>query len=356
METLGASKDRVRLLKRMSGATVAEGRRQWRRVDSGSIVASWRASIPRLIAVIAGAQLVAGQTADDYVDEALFEQGLSMPPEMQVNPYGLVGVASDGRSLDSLLLQPAFTALAAVAAGETASRSMQLGYAALESMLRTQVADAFRAADSIATTTRRVTTYVRVLTPPSCSRCVVLAGSDHAWNTAFRRHPGCDCISLPTTRTRGLEYRTDPDEYFRSLSAAEQDRVFTKAGAAAIRDGADIGQVVNARRRAAGMNPAISRRLRTRARDIGLDAAGFARTGRGSLQTVNVLGEEFFVTLEGRPVQLPGGGSAPRLMPESIYQIARDRDHAISLLRRHGYIIDRPRYLPGADGRLTRVA
>lgn len=355
MATLKASSDRVRLLKRMSLATVAEGRKRWRQVDTSSIVASWQASIPRLIAVIAGAQLVAGQTADEYAETALSEQGLSMPPESQVNPYGLVGVASDGRSLDSLLIQPALVVLGAIALGEPTARSMQLGYVSLESALRTQVSDAFRAADSVAFTNRRVTTYVRVLTPPSCSRCVVLAGSDYAWSTAFRRHPGCDCLSLPTTKTRGMDQRTDPKSYFESLSVDEQDRIFTKAGAQAIRDGADIGQVVNARRRAAGMTPSVSKRLQRRAKEIGVDTAGFARQGRGQLQTVNVLGDEFFVTLEGKPLQLPGGGSAPRLMPESIYQIARDRDHAIALLKRHGYIFDRPQFLPGPDGRLIRI-
>lgn len=354
--TLQASRDRVSLLKRTSRAAVSEARRLWRGINTSQINTSWQAALPRLITVISGAQLLAGETADDYIAAALSAQDIVKPPEAQIDPAGLVGVASDGRPLASLLIQPALTAMAAVSAGSTVSRAMQTGYAALEMVTRTQVSDAFRAADSVASTGRRVTTYVRVLTPPSCSRCVILAGSDRAWHTAFRRHPGCDCVSLPTTRTRGFARRTDPDSYFRSLSVEEQDRVFTKSGAQAIRDGADIGSVVNARRKAAGMTGTVSNRVRKRAREAGLDADDFVSVdGRRQLRAVNVLGEDRFVTLEGRQVQLPGGGTAPRLMPESIYQIAESQEHAIRLLKRHGYLFDRPSFIPGPDGRLVRV-
>src|SRR5690606_23965723 len=33
--------------------------------------------------------------------------------------------------------------------------------------------------------------YVRMLTPPSCSRCTVLAGRWYRKNAGFARHPGC---------------------------------------------------------------------------------------------------------------------------------------------------------------------
>ena len=55
----------------------------------------------------------------------------------------------------------------------------------------------------------------------------------------------------------------DPYEAFNNMSEAEQNRVFAKAGARAIRDGADIFQVVNARRhmayRGAFTNEGITR-------------------------------------------------------------------------------------------------
>lgn len=335
---LKASSDRAAELKRTSAAATAEARRLWRQVDLARVGPSWIELLPRLLLVLLGAQLLAARGAEAYVDAALGQQDITKPVEGELNPWGLVGTASDGDSLETLLLQPALTTLGALAAGTARSKALQLGWSSLNLITRTQVADAYRNADAVAGTTRRVTQYVRVLTPPSCSRCAILAGDGRAWNTAFRRHPGDDCISMPTTRDKGMDYRTDPMSYFESLSRSEQDRIFTKHGAQAIRDGADIYAVVNARRRAAGMTDTVTERLNRRGKRIGLDAQEFARNGRGRLRTVNVLGQDTYVTLEGRPVRLPGGGSAPRMMPESIYAIARDQEHAISLLRLHGYI------------------
>jgi hypothetical protein len=79
------------------------------------------------------------------------------------------------------------------------------------------------------------------------------------------------------------------------MDAAEQDRVFGKGGAQAIRDGADMAKVVNARR---GM-----------------------------------------VTAEGRLFTTEAAGRTPRLMPEQIYRDAASREDAIRLLRRFGYIL-----------------
>ncbi|PRY56448.1 hypothetical protein [Glycomyces artemisiae] len=336
---LKASSDRAAHLKRTSAAATAEARRLWRRVDLTRVAASWLDLLPRLLVVIAAAQLDAARTAEAYTAAALGQQDITKPTEGELDPWALVGTASDGRPLESLLMQPALTTLSALAAGTVRSRALGLGWTALDMICRTQVADAFRNADSVAGVNRRVTEYVRVLTPPSCSRCAILAGDGRAWNTAFRRHPGDDCISMPTTRDKGMDHRTDPMAYFESLSQAEQARIFTKAGAQAIRDGADIYAVVNARRRAAGMTGTVTNRLTRRGKDIRLDANQFAITGRrGRLRTVNVLGQDTYITLEGRPVRLPGGGSAPRMMPESIYAIARDQEHAIRLLRLHGYI------------------
>jgi hypothetical protein len=80
---------------------------------------------------------------------------------------------------------------------------------------------------------------------------------------------------------------------------------------------------------------------------------------RGRLETVNVFGRDLYVTTEGTTTRGLAGvrlgarengvkaseearytsARAPRLMPESIYQIADgDRDEAIRLLKRFGYI------------------
>src|SRR5690606_25790677 len=80
------------------------------------------------------------------------------------------------------------------------------------------------------------------------SRCVILAGRFYRKNTGFQRHPGCDCRHIPASESVAGDLAVDPRAYFDSLTEAEQDKAFTKAGAEAIRAGADIGQVVNARR------------------------------------------------------------------------------------------------------------
>ena len=110
----------------------------------------------------------------------------------------------------------------------------------------------------------------------------------------------CDCRHIPSTEVVAGDLVTDPSAYFDSLSLEEQNRVFTNAGARAIREGADMGRVVNARR---GMSMA------------------------------QVAGRELLVTSER------ARRGRVRLMPESIFEVARSREEALRLLRTHGYIV-----------------
>ena len=119
-----------------------------------------------------------------------------------------------------------------------------------------------------------------------------------------------DCIHIPAVEDSADDARTDPIAYFRSLSGAQQDQVFTRAGAQAIRDGADIYQVVDARR---GTYTAGGRTY-TR--------TGTTRRGLAGLR----LGAR--------------GRTAGRLTTDQIYlEAAGDRDEAVRLLELHGYII-----------------
>jgi hypothetical protein len=176
--------------------------------------------------------------------------------------------------------------------------------------------------------TPAVTGYVRMLNPPSCSRCVVLAGvkypkmggrvfrmdRDGKWvpeysaTGAFERHPMCDCIPIPVNEDTAGDLATNPYAYFDSLSREEQDRTFTKAGAEAIRDGADIHKVVNARR-------------------------------GGGVRKAQILGRELWTTLEGTSKSGQFRRRQYRLMPESIYAIATDRADALRLLKVYGYVL-----------------
>lgn len=269
----------------------------WSRIDPGNISVSWMAKLDQPLTAVTGAQQLAATTADAYVGEALAAQGIEGAVDGAVVASRLAGIASDGRQLASLLYQPAIHTLQTISAGSPPTRALQAGRLSLDMIVRTQVADAGRAATGIGITARGVG-YVRQLNPPSCARCVILAGKFFRWNTGFRRHPRCDCIHVPTTQGRAGVLHTDPRGYFDGLSRAEQDRTFTRAGADAIRDGADMGQVVNARR--------------------GMTAAGTTTE-----------------STTRRGVARPG-----RLMPEEIYRRSLgDRAEAVRLLRLNGYLI-----------------
>jgi hypothetical protein len=298
----------------LSASLLAEADRLWVSVDRENIRDSWIPLINRLVVLLAAIQQIAAAEADNYVAQALVAQDVGSEPDAQLRPDGFVGFASDGRPLDSLIYEAVPATLTAIAAGASQSQAMATGWATLDMILSTQVADSFRSSASVAMATRpQVTKYVRMLVPSSCSRCAILAG---AWSsrTAFRRHPRCDCIAIPSTESTSTDLvsdaRVDPKDYFNSLSRAEQDRVFTQAGAEAIRDGADIGRVVNARRKAAGLNPS---QPITRGRLV--------RDAQGRYTTAE---------LRGKGV---------RLMPESIYELAAgDKELTLTMLRQYGYI------------------
>lgn len=290
----------------------------WGQVDRSRILDSWRVLVPALLQTIMTAQAQAAAESTPYVDEAIRVQGGNSPTLGQILPLALVGWASDGRPLDTLLLSPAFSAIEALNRGATLPNALSFGRAHAQMIAATQVADAYRNAATIASTTRRVDHYVRAITPPSCSRCIILAGDDMWWKTDFKRHPKCNCIAVPVVGDPREDLITDPKAYFDSLSEAEQDRIFTKAGARAIRDGADMARVVNARRKAAGLS-------------------GAAQGQRRSLARRNVFGADLFTTAQ-LTVYGSRGQKLVRLMPESIYEMAKDHADAIRLLKAHGYI------------------
>ena len=295
MSALEVAADHARSRARLAEKLRLEAREAWARVDPAHISETWAAQIPRLLLLVTAGQHAAAVTADRYVAEALVEQGLNPVTEGRLDAAALSGIAADGRPLESLLAQPGITVKVALAGGQTLERAMAGGGALAELIAHTQVADAGRVADQVALTSRRhATGFVRMVVGKSCSRCIVLAGRWYRWNAGFNRHPHCDCTGIPAPESAD-DLRTDPKKLFASMSQAEQDQVFGKAGAQAIREGADIGRVVNARR---GMQ-----------------------------------------TADGRLYTTEAAGRRPRLMPEQIFRDVKDRDDAIRLLKLHGYIL-----------------
>src|SRR5690606_31251703 len=90
--------------------------------------------------------------------------------------------------------------------------------------------------------------HVRHLNLPSCSRCAVLAGRVYRFSDGFQRHPGCDCVMIPTTVAA-------PDLTYDPAQLARDGRVtgLSKSDLRALGEGADFNQVVNVRAKKAGL-------------------------------------------------------------------------------------------------------
>lgn len=160
--------------------------------------------------------------------------------------------------------------------------------------------------------------FVRVLRLPSCGRCVALAGRTYTSSEAFPRHPLCDCEHWPVgseeeAKRGGLVI--DP------LEAVKRGQVrgLSKADLRAIEDGASVTSVVNARRGGGSRPPGMTNAVNAEVFGRVVKATTESATARGSWRQRNP--------------KLP-----VRLRPESIYEHARDREHALRLLRMYGYI------------------
>jgi hypothetical protein len=323
-----AARQRSRI-QRIALATRLAIARQWRRLDTSALTASWDGGIGRqaTLALSAG-QYAAAQGATPFVTAAMALQDLD--PDASEGAFvaeTLAGMASDGRPLSSLLYESLIDVKERLGRGAALDDAMRIGLGSLERMVDTQVADAARVGISVASTARKdIQWFVRTLTPPSCARCAILAGKITSVERPFPRHPRCDCINLPIgDRKLANEMVRSPMDYFKSLGEADQNATFTKAGAQAIRDGADIFQVVNARR---GMSTAGS--FVTGSGETAVTHRGRTISGRFTSEGMTRRG----LAAQGLR-KTPG---ARRLTPEAIMALASDRDEAIRLLRRFGYL------------------
>lgn len=213
--------------------------------------------------VVATHQAAQARLSETAVAAMLVEQGIDAAPEARLS-------------------------LTAFTTSTEMFASMASGATSLDRLVESLVQDAGRSAESVATTARPKLGHVRYLSPPSCSRCAVLAGRFYRYSAGFQRHPNCDCVMVPTTEQAGPEMVSDPTDLVR------EGRVtgLSKADLKAVSDGADLNQVVNVRR----------------------TQSGLIESGR---------------TLARRG----------RLTPEGIYRLASSQDEAVAMLRRFGYLL-----------------
>jgi hypothetical protein len=283
----------------------------------GSNLAAWPKLLPQLVTMLTQAQLAAATGAQEYVGAAVNLQGATPAPAGRLNPRAFAGVASDGRDLTSLVDFPMFEVEAFTSGGMPVADALGVGLRHLGRIVATQVQDAARVATGVGIVNdRRAAGYLRVVTPPSCSRCTILAGKWYAYNAGFTRHPQCDCTSAPGTdelpppSPRALYGQMSPDERRKAGWSLADQR--------AIDDGGDLSQVVNARKDLRSVSIAGQQ----------LQATGHGATRRG---------------LAGQRLGGRSKSKALRLTPESIYseseRLGWSRDETIRVLTLHGYIL-----------------
>lgn len=304
--------------------------RLWRGMSAATIEADLEGEAgAAILAAVAAGQLTLAQGAQAFVAGAMAEQGGTAVPEALLIAEAFAGMAPDGGPLETLLYVPAIGVQRRIAAGMTGDEAMIGGLADMARYIATSVSDAARSSAQVGMAAEpRCVAYTRVVTLPACSRCIVLSGQQYRYSEGFLRHPNCDCQMVPL-RDREWGQVPTPQRLFDQLSEEQQRQVFTVAGARAIREGADIGQVANARRKGA-MSVA-----HVHGRDVAVTSEG---TTRRSLygQQLRRAGGRFAKV----PGQRYARSTALRLMPEEIFRLhPEDRDEQLRQLRRYGYIV-----------------
>ncbi|QUI32444.1 hypothetical protein H9W91_17430 [Streptomyces alfalfae] len=304
----------------LAAATALAVRAVWQGVDPENLQASWAARAPLAAELIGAGQLAAAASAEPWLVAEVGEGEGTLVP--------LAAAAATG-DLAPALLAPLLTALNRIRRGFAVGLSILSGAALLEMVTRTLVADAGRIADMAGMIARpRVVSYVRVVETPACDRCIVLAGREYSFSEGFLRHPRCDC-TMAARRPGDTWVPALPEDLAAQMTPEQQQKVFGQDVAAAIADGADIAQLVNARR---GMTTGTYYGRRVRTTSEGTTRRGLY--GRQRAKYAKAAGARFGETTGKRARAV-----SPRLMPEEIYRLADgDRAHAIRLLKDNGYI------------------
>ncbi|SDG21858.1 hypothetical protein [Microbacterium sp. 77mftsu3.1] len=240
-----SASEQYRLQQGVAATTAAAVGRVWRRM-SDDFDASWAGTRGTLLDVVDRGRLAAVTQAVPYTAAVLRDTGQDAPATGSLVPAAFLATAPDGRDLGSLFDESVIKAKSAVAGGATAPEALAQSGRWLTMTTLTVLADTRRMvyqADIIQRPS--ITGYVRMLNPPSCSRCVILAGKWFRWNEGFQRHPRCDCSHIPAREDIAGDMRTDPYEAFQSLTPEQQEKTFGRSEARAIREGADIYGVVN---------------------------------------------------------------------------------------------------------------
>lgn len=319
-------------------AALALVQRQWRRMGD-NFDASYALIEPKLLEATFTAQERVAAGALAYIPDVMDESGLESPrtPLYKATPKAFVGTAGSGLPVATLLYESVIHAKTAVGKGYTVAQALDSSSKWLTGATGTLLSDTGRSAEKVAGNARAVKLWTRMLEPPSCGRCVILAGKTSRSSEAFLRHPKCDCRNIPSSESTADDVRVDPHAYFDSLDAAGQAKLMgSQANAQAMRDGADLNQIINAYRRKGAVSTA-----QVNGRNIKFTREGTTRRGYAYSQ----MSKAEYVKAQGQLRQRAGNSNryqtrlkAPRMMPETIYATAKDQADAKRLLSLYGWI------------------
>lgn len=276
--------------------------------DDMSILEGWDRVREPMVAVMAQSQVESALMASAYLQAQGMAQGVNVAV---ANPSAFV-TPTDVSSY-WLSYGAAHTVRAANTGGIAEVYARRAGSHILARTIGSMVTDAGREAEYAGmVATPEMVGYYRKLSGTACDRCAILAGAYYRWSDGFLRHPRCQCRHVPAAEQDdslafdALEalrnnkigtYRTLPDGskvFEPSLSEADRKAI--------LEDGADMGRVINAKRR--------------------------------GLRVSDIYGDRVRHTVVG-----PRPGMNLRLRPSEIYrQAGMDRDLARRLLQRHGYV------------------
>jgi hypothetical protein len=345
-------RDRIALGHTLAARTMA----LWRRMDVRDLNAHWDIIAPLMVDQVSAAQLVAAKQATRYVNAIDSTYPSFTPQVATINPAAFTNVMGDGRAVAPALFGAVTNTKTLIGQGVATRTAFESGARFIAMIASSALNDMGRSADRTLAVGKGYTSYVRVVGGSACSRCAILAGI-YSGETAFLRHVHCQCTTcpIPHTPSEGKPvpsgFHDSPQAYFDSLTSAEQNRVFTNAGAEAIRQGADPIKVVNARRSAYGIqysshgyipaNPGAARRTLT-PQTIGVRADGSPlqvyTTAEGRYRgdfrrSQDRLGAQ--AVQDGRYRRT----TAVRVMPEQLLKMAgNDPARWRELLSRYGYL------------------
>ena len=293
-------------------------RRTWNRVDANNIQASWKSISRDFLTLFSTIQTKSAETAIDASGMMLAEQGVYITPHALANPNAFAGWAPSGLDIASYFQSPVFAALHAIRTGSSPLEALEYGRNLLVMLTSLAVMDTARQAESLDITSRPKVGYVRVESASCCDRCMLLAGKWFRFNEGFLRHPHCHGRHVPCNQGMAKQqgWISDPMEGFKSLSREEQDKRFGANYAQAIRDGADIYQVVNSKR-------------------------GMQRVGKGYTALTTSEGTTRYGWASMQYAQQSGRRMKRRLSIDGIYSLTGgDREKTISALKANGYYVD----------------